>query len=129
MNTQTRLAEEIATANQQLIDLFQLGDASGVTALYSDDAQFLLPHMAPIKGSASIEAVWKSQVGHGHALQFKTLELAGDDNSALELGEYTRLDKTGSTLDKGKYMVVWRRVAGAWRIHRDMLSTNIPLQT
>jgi hypothetical protein len=32
----------------------------------------------------------------------------------------------GSTFDRGKYMVVWKRVGDEWQIHRDMFSTSVP---
>jgi hypothetical protein len=33
-------------------------------------------------------------------------------------------DKAGKVLDHGKYVVVWRREGGKWRLLRDMFSTN-----
>jgi len=127
--TGNNLKEEIAAANQNLMDVFKHGDAAAAAACYTDDAQFLVPHMSPIVGRQTIEAVWKSMVGHGHTLHFKTLELEGYDSSALDIGQYTRKDSAGVTLDEGKYIVVWKQVAGAWKIHRDMISTNLPKPT
>ena len=126
MFTQATLIEEIASANRRLMDLFQQDDASGVGACYTDDAQLLVSHMEPFKGRATIQAVWKSTMGHGHTLDFQTWELEGDESSALDIGQYTRLDSTGATLDRGKYIVLWKRVAGDWKLHRDMLNTSLP---
>lgn len=129
MFTQATLREEIASANRRLMDYFLHDDAIGAGACYTDDAQLLVPHMEPFKGRATIQAVWKSTMGHGHTLDFKTWELEGDDSSALDIGQYTRLDSAGATLDRGKYIVLWNRVAGDWKIHRDMLCTSLPKPT
>ena len=126
MFTHTSLAEEIAAANRRLMDIFKQNDAVAAAACYTEDAQFLIPHLDPIQGRQAIEAIWKSMVGHGHTLDFKTLELEGSDTSALDIGQYTRTDGTGAILDRGKYIVLWKRVAGDWKIHRDMISTSLP---
>jgi ketosteroid isomerase-like protein len=31
----------------------------------------------------------------------------------------------GNVLDRGKYVVVWQREQGQWRIHRDIWSTSL----
>ena len=126
MSAQANLLEEITAANRRFMDLFGQGNASGVAACYTDDARFLVPHMEVIRGRAAIEAVFKVRSGQGHTIQFDTLELEGNEDSALEIGQYTRRDGAGATLDRGKYMVIWKRVAGEWRIHRDMVCTSLP---
>ena len=85
--------------------------------------------MDPIRGRAAIEGVFKATSGQGHSLQFDTLELEGSEDSAIEIGQYTRKDRGGATLDRGKYLVIWKQVEGEWKIHRDMLSTSLPKQT
>lgn len=126
MSAQTHLLEEITAANRRFMSLFGQSDIAGVAQCYTEDAIFLLPHMNEIKGRAAIEAVFKVSAGLGHALQFDTLELEGNENSALEIGQYKRTDSAGEMLDKGKYMVVWKRVGADWKIHRDMISTSLP---
>lgn len=126
MSAQANLLEEITAANRRFMDLFEQSNTSGVAACYTDDAQFLIPHMEMIRGRAAIEAVFKVTSGQGHTLQFDTLELEGNEDSALAIGQYTRRDGSGATLDRGKYMVIWKRVAGEWRIHRDMVCTSLP---
>jgi hypothetical protein len=37
-----------------------------------------------------------------------------------------RKQSDGSIFDRGKYMVVWKRVGERWLIHRDMFSTSVP---
>ena len=41
-------------------------------------------------------------------------------------GEYALLDKAGKTLDRGKYIVIWKQEGGDWKLLRDMFSSNQP---
>jgi ketosteroid isomerase-like protein len=34
--------------------------------------------------------------------------------------------KNGKTADRGKYIVVWKRDGGQWRLHRDSWNTSMP---
>lgn len=42
-----------------------------------------------------------------------------------EAGRYTLRDKYGNILDIGKYLVVWKKVDGKWKAHRDMFNTTM----
>jgi hypothetical protein len=46
--------------------------------------------------------------------------------TATEVGQYELRDKAGKVLDHGKYIVVWRKEGGKWKLLRDMFSTNVP---
>ena len=35
-------------------------------------------------------------------------------------------DAKGAKLDNGKYIVVWKKERGRWKLHWDMFSTNNP---
>ena len=61
----------------------------------------------------------------GHTLELQTQELDVTGETAIEIGSYMRRRADGSLFDRGKYMVIWKRVEGAWKIHRDMFSTSL----
>lgn len=128
MPAQIALQQEISAANRRFMDGFRRDDLAGVAACHTEDAQFLIPHMVPIHGRAAIEATFRAGFGQGHTLGFATLELLGHGDSTVEIGQYTRTGSGAETLDRGKYIVIWKRVGGDWKIHRDMVSTNLPKQ-
>jgi hypothetical protein len=39
--------------------------------------------------------------------------------SAVEVGSYTLYGKDGAAMDRGKYLVLWKRVDGARKFDRD----------
>jgi ketosteroid isomerase-like protein len=118
--------EGIARAQQRFLDMFAMNDVAGIGACYTEDAQMLPANMDVISGRAAIASVFKFTAVPGHTLEFRTHELEVHDASAIEMGTYTRRRSDGSAFDRGKYMVMWKRVDGEWLIHRDMFSTSLP---
>jgi ketosteroid isomerase-like protein len=33
---------------------------------------------------------------------------------------------SGKVNDRGKYIVIWRKVGGQWKLYRDIFNTNMP---
>lgn len=117
-------ATRIAAAGQRFLSLFALNDAAQIAACYTEDAQMLTGGMSPVRGRSAIESVFKFTNGPGHTLEFQTEDLDIQDGTAIEIGAYVRRNRDRSTLDRGRYMVVWKRVGGEWQIHRDMFVTG-----
>lgn len=118
-------AADIATVQQRFLQFFAHNDLAGLASCYTDDAQMLVANMDVISGRSAIASVFKFTNVRGHTLDFKTHELEVHDGMAIEVGRYTRRRDDGSTFDRGKYMVVWKRAAAGWLIHRDMFSTSL----
>ncbi len=105
--------------------MFAANDLQGIGDCYTEDAQMLVANMDAIRGRAAIRAVFKFTAARGHTLEFQTQELDLAGETAIEVGSYLRRRADGSLFDRGKYMVIWKRVAGEWKIHRDMFSTSL----
>jgi ketosteroid isomerase-like protein len=120
------LFDEITMANRRLMQSLLRGDAAAVAQHYTEDARLMVPHADPIEGRPALEAVFRKTLSLGHVYEFKTVELHGDDRAAYEIGEYRRTSDAGRLLDRGKYIVHWRRVGAEWKLHRDMLCTSLP---
>jgi len=116
---------DISTAQQRFLRVFATNDLAGIGDCYTEDAQMLVANMDAICGRAAIQAVFKFTAVRGHTLEFQTQELDVAGETAIELGRYLRRRGDGSLFDRGKYMVVWKRAAGEWKIHRDMFSTRV----
>lgn len=104
------------------------GDSAALAALYTLDGQVMPAGNEPIHGRQAIERFWQGALHSGIAgVGLQTLEVFGQGPAATEVGHYELHDKTGKTLDSGKYVVIWRREHGHWKLLRDMFSTNLPL--
>jgi uncharacterized protein (TIGR02246 family) len=117
----------IAAANAQFSAVAAKGDGAGLAALYAADGQVLPAGSDVIRGRDAIRKFWQGALDSGIAgVGLKTLEIFGPSPTVTEVGQYELSDKTGKILDRGKYIVIWRREGGQWKLLRDMFSTNVP---
>ena len=50
----------------------------------------------------------------------ETIEAEDLGDTAIEGGRYRLLVANGSVADAGKYIVIWKREGGTWKLHRDI---------
>ena len=121
---------EIEAANTRFLTALSAGDAAGVAAAYAENASLLPAHSDFVTGRAAIEKFWAGAINAGvKRAVFTTLEVEGHGNTAHEVGRYTMYGTDGKMLDAGKYVVIWKREQNAWRIYRDIWTTNLPAVT
>lgn len=118
----------IEAANKKFfVDAAPNGDAALLAAIYTDDAIAYPANSEAVKGRAALQALWKSVFASGIAgiaLNTEEVESAGD--MAWETGNYVMKLKDGKVADRGKYVVIWKRVKGDWKAHRDIWTTSMP---
>jgi ketosteroid isomerase-like protein len=111
---------EIDAVNRAFEDAVRKRDMERLSALYTPDAIVMPPDAPFVKGRDSIKQFWGSaiqQLGVKEArLNTVDLEIAGD--IANEVGEAILTLESGAFI--GKYVVVWKKVGGQWRLHRDI---------
>lgn len=130
MSSVTRAADDdirtaIESANTEFMTRFADGNAAGVAALYTDDGILLPPGSASVSGTDAITKYWQTALSAGPAVfMLDTLEVEQHDDTAIEVGAYRITGKEGVLLDTGKYIVIWKKVDGAWKLHRDIWNRN-----
>lgn len=123
----TNPREAIIAANANFMAVFRAADAGAVTDCYTNDAQLLPANSEPVSGRAAIESFWRNAMGRGiGSMKLETVEVEGQGDLAVEVGRYTLAGADGGVLDNGKYVVVWHRDAGTWKLHRDIWTTSQP---
>jgi ketosteroid isomerase-like protein len=121
------IREAIEKANQNLLACFGRGDARAIGNLYSNEAQLLPTGSEPIKGPSAIGDFWEAVLQMGvKEVKLQTLEVDGQGNTAIELGQYTLFAGNGQIADRGKYIVVWKQINGDWKLHWDIWNTSQP---
>jgi ketosteroid isomerase-like protein len=94
-------------------------DPKALTALYSDDAVLSTPRGGSLPGRAAIEAFWAADFDDGAPSTTLTLRDAYVAGTMAHLeGEFLVVDKGIETV--GRYVQLWVRDAGDWRIHREL---------
>ena len=119
------ILEDIKRANQHFEKKFASGDAVGIASLYTQDGM-LLPPGAPVQqGRDAISGFWKMVMELGiktARLSTKNVDELGE--TAVEVGEYELGGQDGKMIDRGKYIVVWKKEKGNWRLDKDIWNTS-----
>ncbi|MGZ8900507.1 MAG: YybH family protein [Limisphaerales bacterium] len=96
-------------------------------AQYTEDGQLLWEDREIIKGRKAIEAEWRKDMGGpGRTATVTSLEVEQHGDWAFESGKFVVTAPDGKTIYDGKYICIWKRVTGEWKIHRDMGNKNAP---
>ncbi len=119
--------DAIAAGNAKFMEAFSRGDAAGVAQLYSEDGAVLPPNADILRGRAAIQAFWQGAMDMGvKAVALTTIEVEDQGPAAVEVGQYALRGEAGQVLDKGKYVVFYKRMEGEWKLHRDIWNSSVP---
>jgi ketosteroid isomerase-like protein len=125
--SEEKIDEDIAAAVEKFLAAFNSGNAAGVAMMYAKEAKIMPPNSEIVTGREAIQAFWKVGIDMGAKAALKIAEVEKHDDTAIEIGLY-ELSGGGQTLDKGKYVTIWKKVEGEWKMHRDIWNSNLPLK-
>lgn len=106
-------------------------DVETIVGLYADDG-YLAPTNSPrISGADALRDAWTHMLDltEGEAVITPVeIDVARAGDMAMETGDYRLAFRDGDQLveDSGKYVVVWKKVDGAWKVAADIFNTNLP---
>jgi uncharacterized protein (TIGR02246 family) len=117
----------IETNNKAFSAAVARGDAAAVAALYTSTAQALPPGGEIARGRDAIQKAFQGMIDAGATdLTLSTLEVEAHGDTAHEVGTWALKAKDGAALDNGKFIVIWKKEAGQWRLHRDIWNSSTP---
>jgi uncharacterized protein (TIGR02246 family) len=113
---------QIEAVNAKWMELFNKGDFGGIAELYTLDAIAFPPGSAMARGKAAIGAMWKGLAEKAGNPKVITLEVKRlGPAAAREIGTFSLTTKGSSPKEiSGKYLVVWERVRGQWKLAADI---------
>jgi len=89
-----------------------------LTRLYTKDAQIFPPGQRMVKGERAIQQAWEAIQQEYSDSRLTTTEVLECGSYMFETGTWTA-KRRGSPL-QGKYMSLWKKEGGTWKIHRDI---------
>jgi ketosteroid isomerase-like protein len=130
--TQRDTAMDASQAKSQIKDKvdkfvadFERGDSNAVAAQYASDAWVMPPNSERLRGN-DIASFWGGAIRMGVTdMNLNTDDLVGSGNWMTETGTYEMYGADKKVIDKGKYVVTWKREDGDWKIYRDIWNTNM----
>ena len=113
---------QIEAVNAKWVELFNKGDFEGIAQLYTVDAIAFPPGSPMVRGKAAIGAMWKGMAEQVSDPKVTTLEVKRlSPSAAREIGIFSLTTKGPSPKEvSGKYLVVWERVQGEWKLAADI---------
>lgn len=134
-NTETKPAfdlesakKEIAANNLAFETAVSKMDTVALANLYTTDSKWMNPNAPSVEGRAALQSKFSRDLRAGiSGIKLTTAEVWGDENYITEEGSYTLFLKDGTEVDKGKYLILWKRVDGKLMFHRDMYNSDLPV--
>jgi|SRR5882724_3091900 len=118
---------DIGKVNRMFEDAVRAQDPERLASLYTGNAMALPPDGPIVRGQDGVRQLWSTVIKdmglRDITLKTVDLDVDVDGDTACEVGQATlSLAPPGgqrATVNV-KYVVVWQRSAGQWRLHRDI---------
>ena len=106
---------------------FAAHDSAGVASFYTADAVLMPPDQEVVTGRAAIEEFFaRTNPAGAPAVELATVETFLFGDHAWRQGSF-RVDGPGDDMPaSGRFVELWKKVDGAWLIHRDIWNANAP---
>jgi uncharacterized protein (TIGR02246 family) len=114
--------EAIDAANRAFVETFVRGDAPAAAKFYTEDAKLIAPGAAVAHGRAAITNALQAMIDtHFKAVMQDTglVESVGD--LAFEDG-IVKFVGANDEVTEVRYVLVWKKVNGEWKYHRDIFN-------
>jgi ketosteroid isomerase-like protein len=121
----------IVSSNQLFADAFIKGDSSLLIDRYASDACLLPADMHTLCGHEAIATFYRGaydQMGVRN-VKLNTTQVYGEGEYVTEEGTYEIFAVENKSLDKGKFMVLWKKTDAGWKMFRDIFNSDNPPPT
>jgi uncharacterized protein (TIGR02246 family) len=116
----------IEKLNSDFMAAFNKGDMAAVGQMYTEDAYLLPPDAEIVRGRTAIQTFWTNTAAAIGDLQLTAVDVRPLGNDATrEIGTFTLKTKGDKPQEvAGKYVVVWEKAGGQWKLAADIWNTN-----
>ena len=102
-------------------------DTAAIAAIYAANGSIMPPNVEAIKGREAIEAFWVEFLASGNIVNIGDPQVRASGNIGYRVGAYTIASPYNQLIDKGKYVEVWHRGEGGWRLMYDIFNSDRPV--
>lgn len=118
--------QAIAESNKIYFELYAKNDGS-ILNLYTSDACLLPPNAPAICGREALAKDFRDTYAAGvvRSGKFITTAIYGDGNEYItEEGAWQVFDANGKLIDDGKFLKLWKKEKGTWKLFRDCFNSD-----
>ena len=124
--SQKDVSDEIRVAEANFVKLFNAGDIDAFISVYAEDARLLPPNGPVISEREAIKEFWGGMLSAGLTVKITTVSAQGFGKTAIEEG-VVEIYSGDSMVDEVKFIVVWKKIKGEWKMYQDIWNSNNPL--
>lgn len=116
----------ILKMNETYSERFMTNDPSFYVARYCTDAQVYSPGLAAVAGRDSIRAFFYNDGNNKEArIELPAGNIYGGEDLVVEEGTYNFPDGKGGSVDKGKFIALWKKEEGTWKLYREIWNSDM----
>ena len=124
-------SQAIKAVIKQYVDNFNSGNSAAQVTVYTEEAKILPPNSQMIVGREGIQAVFQAGFDAGVGdLQGTVIDLHVNGDMAYVVGKSTftvQPEEGGAISSSNKYVKIWKRENGSWKIDLLIFNTSLPL--
>lgn len=115
----------IEQKNAQFTAAHIAGDVAAIDAMFTRDAKSFPPGAEAVVGPEALHTLTVDYLKSGiTAFTEKTTDLYGTADLLIDQGEYSVTYGPENTVERGKYLNVWKQEDGEWKIHANIWNTS-----
>jgi ketosteroid isomerase-like protein len=104
-------------------------DTAFLNNSFTEDAKIFPPNSDIVVGQKAIAQLNYDWVNYGiHEFKEETLSFYGNEDYLIDEGSYYLRYGAENTIDKGKYINIWKNIEGEWKIYSNIWNTNLPIE-
>jgi ketosteroid isomerase-like protein len=118
---------EIRRLEQEFVAAELSGDVDAVLAIRTDDVVWMAPGIPTAEGQAAVRRLLQGNPAHAIAFTVTPARTEAHGDLAYNRGTWSGrfVAGTDTSQNHGRYVQIWRRVNGQWRIAVDMFHTDL----
>ena len=126
----TAMKKIIDEKNNQFTQAHIKRDTAFLNNTYTQDARVFAPNSEVITGRSAIAAINLEFVNFGiNEFREETTALYGSGDYLINEGNYFMTYGKENTVDKGKFINIWKKVNNDWKLYSNIWNTNAPVAT
>lgn len=117
--------ELIDEKNNQFTQAHITGDTAFLNNIFTHDARVFAPNSDVVVGRSAIALLNLEYINFGiKEFREETTALYGNEDYLINEGSYFMSYGSDGTIDKGKFINIWKREDGDWKLYSNIWNTN-----
>jgi ketosteroid isomerase-like protein len=111
--------------NRRFTKAHVTGDGAAIDGMFTADARVLPPESEAAIGRAAIAKLTQQYLDAGVSeFEEETIDIQGNEDFLVDQGNYRMVYGKDKTVERGKYLNVWKKEGGIWKIYSNIWNTT-----